>query len=617
MAITDELKILVEAEVSKAISNLDKLSKTTDSAETKGSKLAKTFSKMRDVMQGPVAGARMLIGAIKGVAASIDSLIMGAVESERSLSNLKSTLKSTGSDMSLVQLVESAEKLSKLTLFDDDAINQAQAVLLTFKQIGQTIFPQATSAIADMATVMKMDLQSATVLVGKALNDPVQGLSALRRVGVQLTDAQEKLIKQFIDINDLASAQRVIIGELNSQFGGAAASAANTATGSYLQLKKAIGEVNEAFGKSLALMAKQSGITELFNDIADKISNETIIVGIQLDLKELKPGELLDSNNAKMAIQAIGEEMKKLKDNNQNIYGEWARGTEKQQRHYQELLNLRVRLMNMNEIAIKKEGEDNAKRKKVADDETKRIQDAIANEEAKERAIESRSAVEERAQEMIAEATQRQIDLDNKIIENKKALNAEAQRLAYLQGALWEEGAEGAGQYLEKLEQTEAMQKAITQAVMDQAMTLAEAFGTALITGEEGWKAFGKAGLNAIAAVITAFAKEWSALALAALVPGPTFNPAGAAGYAAVAAAGYAAAGLVKAIPMAKGGIVPARPGGTLALLGEAGRSEAVIPLGGNKGVGGVTYIVHGSLVSEKELSSRIRGTVAASSRDW
>lgn len=46
----------------------------------------------------------------------------------------------------------------------------------------------------------------------------------------------------------------------------------------------------------------------------------------------------------------------------------------------------------------------------------------------------------------------------------------------------------------------------------------------------------------------------------------------------------------MNATPMASGGVVRARPGGLLALLGEGGRDEAVIPLGSGGGGGGNTY---------------------------
>lgn len=46
--------------------------------------------------------------------------------------------------------------------------------------------------------------------------------------------------------------------------------------------------------------------------------------------------------------------------------------------------------------------------------------------------------------------------------------------------------------------------------------------------------------------------------------------------------------------PLAHGGIVKARPGGTLALIGKAGQDEAVIPLGrgGGSGAAAVNYNV-------------------------
>lgn len=45
--------------------------------------------------------------------------------------------------------------------------------------------------------------------------------------------------------------------------------------------------------------------------------------------------------------------------------------------------------------------------------------------------------------------------------------------------------------------------------------------------------------------------------------------------------------------PMAKGGIVMPRPGGTLARIGEAGRPEAVIPLDRFGGLGNSTYVIN------------------------
>ena len=57
-------------------------------------------------------------------------------------------------------------------------------------------------------------MTNAAVLVGKALNDPKKGLTALRRVGVQFTDAQEDQIKALVKSGKTMDAQKIILREL-------------------------------------------------------------------------------------------------------------------------------------------------------------------------------------------------------------------------------------------------------------------------------------------------------------------------------------------------------------------------------------------------------------------
>ena len=82
-----------------------------------------------------------------------------------------------------------------------------------FREIGEQVFPQATQAAMDMSAVMGQDLQSSIVQIGKALNDPIAGVSALRKVGVQLTDQQQEQIKAFMASGDVMSAQKVVLNE--------------------------------------------------------------------------------------------------------------------------------------------------------------------------------------------------------------------------------------------------------------------------------------------------------------------------------------------------------------------------------------------------------------------
>ena len=120
---------------------------------------------------------------------------------------------------------------------DDEVIQSGENVLLTFKNIhnevgkGNDIFNQATKATLDFSVAMGKDLPSAAIMVGKALNDPIKGLTALGRAGVQFTKSQVAMIKKMVKAGDVAGAQKLILRELEDQFGGSAKAAGETLAG--------------------------------------------------------------------------------------------------------------------------------------------------------------------------------------------------------------------------------------------------------------------------------------------------------------------------------------------------------------------------------------------------
>jgi phage-related protein len=124
--------------------------------------------------------------------------------------------------------------LMRLSGIDDEVIKSGENILLTFRGIrnemgkGNDIFDQATKATLDLSVAMHKDLNSSAVLVGKALQDPIRGLTALRRVGVQLTLAQEATIKKMVESGNVMGAQKIILGELRKEFEGSAAAVGKT-----------------------------------------------------------------------------------------------------------------------------------------------------------------------------------------------------------------------------------------------------------------------------------------------------------------------------------------------------------------------------------------------------
>lgn len=152
---------------------------------------------------------------------------------------------------------------------DDDVIKSAQAKLLTFGKLASSAdtaggaFDRATTLSMDMASVFGGDASSQAVVLGKALNDPVKGISALSRVGVTFTEDQKGMIKAMVEAGNVAGAQEIILKELETQVGGTAAA---TATGSD-RMKQGWANLQETLGLT---------ILPLFNSVAGVVADKLL-----------------------------------------------------------------------------------------------------------------------------------------------------------------------------------------------------------------------------------------------------------------------------------------------------------------------------------------------------
>lgn len=219
-----------------------------DSAGKKaGGVLGGSFNKAAAVAAGGVIamkGAEFLTGAVDA-----------ARESAKIAAQSEAVVKSTGgaANISADQMGDLAEAISKKTAVDDEAIQSAENLLATFTNVrneagkGNDVFNQATSTLVDMAAALGTDVSSGAIQLGKALNDPVKGITALTRVGVTFTDQQKAQIAAMVEAGDVAGAQKVILAELNKEFGGSAEAQATGAD----RLAVAWGNVQEQIGGKL------------------------------------------------------------------------------------------------------------------------------------------------------------------------------------------------------------------------------------------------------------------------------------------------------------------------------------------------------------------------------
>lgn len=176
-------------------------------------------------------------------------------EQAKALAQVEAGLVSTGNQVGKTtkELEKMAEAMQMNSLFgDEEILKNATAQLLTFTNIAGEQFDKTQQIALDLATRLDGDLKSASIMLGKALNDPVANLSALSRAGIQFSNEQKETVKRLVETNKLAEAQNLILKELETQYGGSAEAAARAGLGPMKQLQMAIGDLSEEFGKIIA-----------------------------------------------------------------------------------------------------------------------------------------------------------------------------------------------------------------------------------------------------------------------------------------------------------------------------------------------------------------------------
>lgn len=191
--------------------------------------------------------------ALGGVAlaAGIGFAVSEFEDAEATARKTEAVIKSTGNAAQVTagQQDKMVQSLSNLAAVDDEVVAGGANVLRTFKSIqGQETFEGALGAALDLSAALGTDLQSASMQVGKALEDPLKGITALTRAGVSFSAAQKEQIRNFVEVGDKASAQKMILAELETQFGGQAEAAVTSSA----RMKVAFGNTAEAVGGVLA-----------------------------------------------------------------------------------------------------------------------------------------------------------------------------------------------------------------------------------------------------------------------------------------------------------------------------------------------------------------------------
>jgi hypothetical protein len=236
-----------------------------------------------------VAGLGLLAVNVKKGVDALNELENVTVATNTVLDSTKAVSGQTAD--SIRDMSEGFEDLN--ATMDDKVIQSGANMLLTFTNVREKAFEPALEAALNMNEAMgggPEGLQSTIIQVGKALNDPIKGVTALRRVGVQLSSQQEDQIKTLIEQNDLYGAQQIILDELTTQFGGRFAAAGKTAEGSQAALADRLEDVQMALAGPLI-----PAIDRVRDKLIDFLGTDRVLGGAE-KLGEAIAGLFTDSN---------------------------------------------------------------------------------------------------------------------------------------------------------------------------------------------------------------------------------------------------------------------------------------------------------------------------------
>ena len=256
-------------------------------------KLGRELDRLNTPMEKIGAVSKTLAPAAMIGLTALTGMAVGAVRAAEEAQVANNRLDSVAQSMGLFgantknvtdRLKAFADETMKKIAVDDELVKSTQAQLLTFKDLAISAgtaggaFDRATIAAFDMAAVFGGTGEDNAVRLGKALQDPIAGVSSLRKVGVQLSDQQEEMIKKFVEAGDAASAQEIILKELETQVGGAAEATATDSS----KMALAFGEMTEAIGTGLLPIIETLTpvIIGFFDYIAANSGVITVLAGI-------------------------------------------------------------------------------------------------------------------------------------------------------------------------------------------------------------------------------------------------------------------------------------------------------------------------------------------------
>ena len=237
------LALRIRADAQQAVRQLRAMERGLGNIDKRGRRAESTLRRLVGTslrFAAAYLSFRAVAGVLRTIVGATEEQAQAVAQLERGLANLEGQ---TG--LTSAGLQAHAADLQQVTTAGDEATIRLQSLLLTFRKIDDTNFNRVVEASLDLAAAIGQEPRDAALQLGKALEDPVQGLTALRRSGTVFSQEQTRVIRALADTNRLADAQALILAEVERQYRGAARAQRETVGGAAAALRNAFGDLLE------------------------------------------------------------------------------------------------------------------------------------------------------------------------------------------------------------------------------------------------------------------------------------------------------------------------------------------------------------------------------------
>jgi cell wall-associated NlpC family hydrolase len=205
---------------------------------------------------------------------------------------VQATLQNVGAGAGVT--TESFKKLSEanadLSGAGDTAQLSMQQTLLGFTNIKNSasdkIFDKTALAVNDLSAGMGIELPQAATTLGKAMDNPAQAATSLRKAHIDLSAAQQQSIKDMVKNGDTAGAQKVILQAVEDRYNGVAAASATTGARNSVAMERMKTDVGEkllpAMGKWTKFMQSEviPKLTAVIGFLGDHATEVGTLIGV-------------------------------------------------------------------------------------------------------------------------------------------------------------------------------------------------------------------------------------------------------------------------------------------------------------------------------------------------